>query len=104
MAKKRSKKTLADILYKSSYNILTVLADKKACTLAYKDINPDSNVAKAIAQLKVFNAQKPFLSFTNTPQGELVIKTLTTEQGKTVFKKIYSVGKEVFEYDISNVL
>ena len=93
MAKKQEKRTIADILYKGSYNVLSAMEKEKTVVQDFS-----LNNRKVKQQMQNFNIQKPFCTITDNTTDETIEYTkLTTETGKANFQKLLSIAKKVFE-------
>ena len=95
MARDKSKKlTVADILYKGSYNVLIELDSAKKAVVSTVGVN----IVKVVSQLDSFNSKKPFYKKTVDAVAETVeITLLTTEPAKATFARLLKIAKSVFE-------
>lgn len=100
MAKTKTKKevTLAEIIYKGTYNILVEMETTKKLSIPFGHRDID----KVKRQMESFNRQKPFMKVTTNEADEVFIfEKLDNEQGKANFAHLLGVAKKVFEPTLS---
>ena len=96
VTKTKTQKTVAEIIYKGSYNVLCELS-----TTNKMELNVDiTNNKKVMLQLSMFNSQKLFCKIDKSVKDETnfaLFTLLTTPESKTNFARFLSIAKKVFE-------
>ena len=88
------KLTIADIIYKGSYNCLKDLSANKKAVLSTSGVNS----SKVIQQLTTFNASKPFVKITFDSVAEsTTFELLPSAEAKGNFERLFKIAKSVFE-------
>ena len=92
--KTKSEVTIADIIYKGTYNILVEMETTKKVEIpfGYRDIG------KIKTQMEIFNKQKLFMKISADETKEVyTFEKLGDETGKANFARLLGIAKKVFE-------
>ena len=91
---KKTVLTVAQTIYKGSYNLLCKLESEKKITVG----SEGTNIEKVLLQLEMFNKQKPFCKLTSDEiKKESTISLLTDETAKKNFTHLLNIAKEVYQ-------